>query len=121
MDRTRGSSTRSETAIGPLSSWALAVVGLAIAVALFLPALTAPAAFAPAGPAGSLQTVTLTNGQVYFGKLKSVERTGIVLTGVYYALTTTDPQTQQRTTKLVSRQAADWHGPVDMAIPLDRI
>lgn len=113
--------TRQGTAIGSLSSWAIAVAGLAIAAALFTQALRGLEGFRPAGPVGSLQTVTLSNGQVYFGRLQSVEHGTIVLTGVFDAVSTTDPKTQQRTTKLVSRQAADWHGPLDMAIPADRI
>lgn len=113
--------TQQRTAIGPLSSWAIAVAGLAIAAALFMQALRGPEGFRPAGPVGSLQTVTLSNGQVYFGRLQSVEHGTIVLTGVFDAVTTTDPKTEQRTTKLVSRRAADWHGPLDMAIPADRI
>jgi hypothetical protein len=114
--------TRQERpASGRLSSWAVAAVGLAIATALFMPALRGREGFRPAGPIGSLQTVTLSNGQVYFGRLQSVEHGTIVLIGVFDAVTTTDPKTQQRTTKLVSRQATDWHGPLDMAIPVDRI
>jgi small nuclear ribonucleoprotein (snRNP)-like protein len=101
--------------------WALVVLGLAIAAALVLQAVGAPGSFRPAGAIGSLQTVTLTNGQVYFGRLKSVEHGAVVLTDVFDAVTTTDPKTEQRTTRLVSRQAADWHGPLDMAIPVDRI
>jgi hypothetical protein len=113
--------TQQRAAIGPLSSWAIAVAGLAIAAALFMQALHGPAGFRPAGPIGSLQTVTLSNGQVYFGRLQSVEHGTVVLSGVFDAVTTTDPKTEQRTTKLVSRRAADWHGPLDMAIPADRI
>lgn len=107
--------------VGRPSSWAMVAVGLAIAVALFVQALDRPAGFRPAGPVGSLQTVTLTGGQVYFGRLKSADASGIVLTGVFDAVTTTDAKTGQRSTRLVSRQAADWHGPLDMAIPIDRI
>lgn len=112
---------RQREVTGLLASWAMVAVGAAIAAALFMQALGGPAGFRPAGPVGSLQTVTLSNGQVYFGRLKSVDGGTIVLTGVFDAVTTTDPKTREPTTRLVSRQAADWHGPIDMAIPAGRI
>jgi small nuclear ribonucleoprotein (snRNP)-like protein len=105
----------------PLPALAILVVGLAIAVALFVQALRGPESFRPAGAVGSLQTVTLSNGQVYFGRLKAVEHASIVLTDVFEGVTTTDPKTQQRNTQLVSRRLSNWHGPLDMAIPVEKI
>jgi hypothetical protein len=100
---------------------AVLVAGLAIAAALFLQVFGGPAHFTPAGPIGSLQTVTLSSGQVYFGRLKAVEHGSVVLSDVFEGVSTTDPKTQQRTTQLVSRRAASWHAPLDMAIPTDKI
>jgi hypothetical protein len=105
----------------PLGPIATLISGLAIAGALVAQTLSGPASFAPAGPVGSLQTVTLMSGQVYFGRLQAVGHGGIVLSDVYEAVTTTDPKTEQRTTRLVSRRQANWHGPSDMAIPGERI
>jgi small nuclear ribonucleoprotein (snRNP)-like protein len=100
---------------------AVLVAGFAIATALFLLAFGGPAAFVPSGPIGSLQTVTLTNGNVYFGHLKAVDHGSVVLSDVFEGVSSTDPKTQQRTTQLVSRRSSSWHGPLDMAIPVDKI
>jgi hypothetical protein len=40
---------------------------------------------------------------------------------VFEVQISTNPQTQERVVQLVARRAANWHAPVDMAIPLDRI
>lgn len=113
---------KERTAAGaPLLPLAVLVAGLAVAAALFVQALGGPGSFMPAGPVGSLQTVTLSNGQVYFGRLKAVDHGNIVLTDVFEGVTSTDPKTQQRTTQLVSRRSGSWHGPLDMAIPADKI
>jgi hypothetical protein len=58
---------------------------------------------------------------VFFGRLKSVDRSEIVLTDVFQGVTSSDPKTEQCTTRLVSRQMSDWHGPLDMAIPAERV
>jgi len=100
--------------------WAVLIAGLAIAAALLFQAPRTPAPFWPAGAVGSLQTVTLTNSTVYFGRLKSAEGS-IVLTDVYEAIANTDPETKQRITRLVSRRKADWHGPLDMTIPFAQV
>ncbi len=65
--------------------------------------------------------MTLSSGQVYFGRLKAVAHGAIVLTDVFEAVTSTDPKTEQKTTRLVARHSADWHGPLDMTIPTDKL
>jgi hypothetical protein len=70
---------------------------------------------------GSLLAVTLTNGTVYFGRLTAEPSGSIVLTGVFQAVTRINQQTKQQTAQLVARKTNDWHGPLDMTIPLDRI
>jgi hypothetical protein len=73
------------------------------------------------GPIGTLHSALLTNNQVYYGTL---ERTGagfVVLTGVFYVQVTTDAQTNERVNKLVERRANDWHAPLNMTIPVEKI
>ena len=103
------------------AAWAILIAGLAIAAGLFFLASRMPAGFRPAGAIGSLQTVTLTNGTVYFGRMTAVTHESVVLTDIYEPIANTDPATKQQVTRLVSRQQADWHGPLDMTIPDDRI
>jgi len=100
---------------------AVVVAGLAIAAAVLVLAWQGRPDPMVVGPVGSLQAVSLTTGQVYFGRLTQVRRTGIVLTNVFDAVVSTDPKTEQRTTRLMSRRLRDWHGPLDMAIPSDKI
>ena len=101
--------------------WAILAAGLLIAAAVFFRVSQAPPTFQPVGAVGSLQTVTLTNGGVYFGRMTSVAHDSVVLSDVYEAITSTNPATKQQVTRLVSRRQADWHGPLDMTIPDDRI
>jgi hypothetical protein len=98
-------------------------IAAAAAGALWIIALShpIPAYVRPAAPITSIQAVTLNSGQVFFGTLRDATPTAIVLADVYEGRTTIDPQTKERTIRLVARRTADWHGPVDMAIPLDKI
>jgi len=102
-------------------AWAILIAGLAISAGLFFQGSKVPPGFRPAGAIGSLQTVTLTNGTVYFGRMTAVTHESVVLTDIYEPIANTDPATKQQVTRLVSRQQADWHGPLDMTIPDDRI
>ncbi len=116
------STSREGTGTGvALLPLAVLAAGVLIAAALIVQELGGPSYFMPGGAVGSLQTVTLTSGQVYFGRLKAVDHGNILLSDVFEGMTTTDPKTQQRSTQLVSRRAAGWHGPLDMAIPSDKI
>jgi hypothetical protein len=98
------------------------VIGLGIAVSLALQ--TAQLFVQPRlglGPLGTLHSALLTNGQVYYGNLQEVGQTYVVLSKVYYVLTSTDEKTGARANKLVERATNDWHAPISMSIPLDKI
>ena len=103
----------------------LLVIAGTVAGALWFTALRTPAPapgyFAPAGPVTTIQAVTLTSGQVFFGTLRQTAASGIVLAEVFEGQPVIDPQTKERATRLVARRTANWHAPVDMAIPLDKI
>ena len=79
------------------------------------------AALHPAGGIGSLQAITLINGQVYFGTLTAAGGGQIELGDVFEGVTNVNAQTNQRTTQLVRRKANAWHGPPSMTIPNDRV
>ena len=74
-----------------------------------------------AGATGTLHSVLLTNGQVYYGTLDRIDTHDVVLTHVFYVQVTTDAKTNERANKLVDRMANDWHGPLSMTIPIDKI
>jgi small nuclear ribonucleoprotein (snRNP)-like protein len=74
-----------------------------------------------AGTNGTLHSVLLTNGQVYYGTLDRIDAHDVVLTHVFYVQVTTDTKTNERTNKLVDRMANDWYGPLSMTIPIDKI
>jgi hypothetical protein len=95
-------------------------IGALIAAALLWIASKPQGATIPAGPAGSLHSVMLTNGQIYYGKLEEVGRGYVTLTDVYYVSVFTDPQ-GNRQNRLLSRQRADWHAPLKMTIPLEKV
>jgi hypothetical protein len=69
---------------------------------------------------GSLCSVLLVNGQMYYGTLITAEGGFIKLSDVYYVrgIAQTGPPASNQ---LVSRRKVDWHGPEWMAIPLDKI
>ncbi len=73
------------------------------------------------GALGTLHSALLTNGQVYYGTLQQVGPNYIVLSKVYYVQTTADDKTGARTNKLIDRAATDWHAPLSMTIPIDKI
>jgi hypothetical protein len=73
------------------------------------------------GPTGSLQAVTLSNGQVYYGTLHRDNATSIVLSEVFYVRSIVDASTKEPINKLISRADEDWHAPSLMLIPMDRI
>jgi hypothetical protein len=112
-------------AIRPILGGLLVAVGAAIAGALWMIALRPPppepAHFSPAAAVNSIQAVTLTSGQIYFGTLRAVTGSDLVLVDVFEIRSTTNPQTNERTVQLVPRRAANWDAPVDMAIPFDKI
>jgi hypothetical protein len=72
------------------------------------------------GVPGSLTSVFLTNGQIYYGNLLETQAGYIKLGNVYYVQSFVQPD-GQRNNKLVNRQANDWHSPPWLAIPVDKV
>ncbi len=70
---------------------------------------------------GALCSVMLANGQVYYGEFVESDASNLRLTNVYYVQSSIDPQTQQPGNRLVSRRKADWHAPLWMTVPLDKV
>jgi hypothetical protein len=106
----------------PLVSWLMVAVGALIAAALLIQAFAgAPTAFKAAGPIGSVQAVTLANGQIYFGTLKSEDAGGIVLTDVFDVANNVNQDTNQHATQLIRRATGSVYGPTDLAVPMDKI
>ena len=113
----------------PLGSAAVAVGVLLIAVAqLWQVAAQKPAGatIEPPGPIGSLESVQLTNGLVFYGTLADVGKDTVQLDRVYEVDVFTQPAKQAgqpsvQTNRLVRRHASDWHGPGEMAIPIAQI
>lgn len=97
------------------------IVALIIATALAAVAWQMSRPSVPVGPPGSLQSVMLTNGQVYYGTLLRAGATSIALSNVFYVQNLTDTRTNQPVSKLVSRAKEDWHAPTLMLIPMDKI
>src|SRR5581483_2504983 len=105
-----------------LFSWVMLIAIYIIAVALTMLAVhNKPHPFKVAGPVGTIQAVTLINGEVFYGTLRSEDDGVLVLTDVYDVQTSVNPQTNQRTIQLNRRRTADWHGPLDMAVPAERV
>lgn len=79
----------------------------------------------PPGPIGSLESVQLTNGLVFYGTLADVSKDTVQLDRVYEVDVFTQPakqgQPSVQTNRLVRRHAGDWHGPGEMAIPIPQI
>ena len=103
---------------------------LAIAAALLIGATIAGAlveqtrwgaAPLPTGAVGALHSVLLTNNQVYYGTLERVDQHAVVLTHVFYVQVTSDAKTGERANQLVDRTLNDWHAPISMTIPIDKI
>jgi hypothetical protein len=96
------------------------LIGLLIAGALLWIAVKPQGATVAAGPAGALHSVMLTNGQVYYGKLEEIGRGYVTLSDVYYVSVLTDPQ-GNRQNRLMNRQRSDWHAPLKMTIPIEKV
>lgn len=95
-------------------------IGTLIAIALLWQASKSSGPTIGTGPTGSLHSVMLVNGQVYYGKLDEVGRGYVELSDIHY-VTSVQDQAGNRTNRLINRRLADWHGPTHMAIPLDKI
>ena len=70
---------------------------------------------------GTLVSVLLTNGQVYYGELAEQSAGNLRLTHVYYVQSVSAPDGQPAGNQLVNRSKADWHGLQWMSIPTERI
>jgi hypothetical protein len=108
----------------PVRIWLAIAVGLVAALALaaqaFLEWQAQPGHIIEPGPPGSLYSVQLVNGQIFYGTLLETRPGAVKLGDVYY----TQPFTQangQPGNRVVSRKKNDWHGPDWQLIPVDRI
>lgn len=70
---------------------------------------------------GALLSVSLVNGQVYYGALGAGSARSLTLEGVYYVQPDIDSAGNTRGNRLVRRQASDWHAPTRMTIAADKI
>ena len=124
-----GEHARREGGPAPLASAAVALGVLVIAVAQLWQAAgqkNSRASIEPPGPIGSLESVQLTNGLVFYGTLAAIGKDTVQLDRVYEVDVFTQASTQSgqppvRTSRLVRRHAQDWHGPGEMAIPIPQI
>lgn len=113
----------------PLASAAVALGVLLIAAAQLWQAAgqkTRYARIEPPGPIGSLVSVQLTNGLVFYGTLADIGKNTVQFDRVYEVDVFTQPasrtgQPPVQTSRLVRRHAGDWHGPGAMAIPIPQI
>lgn len=69
----------------------------------------------------ALVSVTLINGQVFYGRVAVAGGRAVILENVYYVQTVVDSGTSQRGNRLVSRQKTDWHAPTTMTIPVEKV
>ncbi len=70
---------------------------------------------------GALLAVTLVNGQIYYGTLEETSPHMLTLANVYYVTGAAQGANGQRDNQLVNRRVNDWHGPLSMTIPLDKV
>ena len=129
MNHDRGESVRVASKM-PWIVLALVVLALLVCAALFRNKLFNGNDVAGSGKASDYQSVFLTNGQVYFGKLSHSSDMYVTLTDIYYLQVTQPPlqgsqtntqQQQQQQLSLV-KLGNELHGPVDsMQINRDQI
>jgi small nuclear ribonucleoprotein (snRNP)-like protein len=70
---------------------------------------------------GSLVSIMLVNGQVYYGNLVAADGHSLTLANVYYVQTTVGEPSNQGNNRLVSRQKVDWHAPTHMTVHADKL
>ncbi len=70
---------------------------------------------------GTLCSVMLVNGQIYYGDLDSANRRYISLRNVYYVQNQPAAPGAAPGNRLVNRHKADWHAPTLMSIPADKV
>jgi hypothetical protein len=71
-------------------------------------------------PLGTLCSVQLATGPIYYGKLVAVGHDYLQLDQVYYVQSYTQPNGQPGN-RVVSRARNDWHGPLLQTIPVEKI
>ena len=107
----------------PAIPLAFVSLGLILAVALLVFSWNSgrhdPSDLWGAAP-GSLTSVALVNGQIYYGLLQETQPGYIRLSNVYYvqSIVLADGRHEN---KLVNRQTNDWHAPQAMLIPIDKV
>ncbi|UTY56474.1 hypothetical protein [Massilia sp. erpn] len=72
------------------------------------------------GPTGGWYAVQLTNNQMFYGVLREAGSSYLQLDDVYYVESYRQPDGQAGN-RVVSRKKNDWHAPVSMTIPADKI
>jgi hypothetical protein len=99
------------------------VIGAVVAAALAVQAWNAVywSPVKPGAGIGSIQAVTLVNGQVFFGTLRRTTPGAVMLGDVFGLAVNVDQQNNQRTAQVIRRRTAAVHGPVDMVIPTEKI
>jgi hypothetical protein len=75
----------------------------------------------PAVSAGTLCSVMLVNGQVYYGDFVDPSPGYISLRDVYYVQQVPAQAGAQPGNRLVSRRKVDWHAPLQMSIPAEKV
>ncbi len=70
---------------------------------------------------GTLCSVMLVNGQIYYGDLDAANRRYISLRNVYYVQTLPAAPGAAPGNRLVNRRKADWHAPILMSIPAEKV
>jgi hypothetical protein len=125
-DRTGARHTRERqplhTALAVLALLLLATLALSQAIQAWAAWQRDGARHAWAGEApGTPISVLLVNGQIYYGELVDQSASHLRLTNVYYVQTVSSQSAAQPNNQLVNRSKTDWHGPLWMTIPADKI
>lgn len=101
------------------ASWTVVLAALIVAVAML-----AAAWLLKREPAVSFetayQTVLLSNGQVYYGRLEGYGTARPLLREVYYVQSSANPQTHEQTNILL-RRGKEWHEPDRMYLNSSQI
>jgi hypothetical protein len=66
------------------------------------------------------QAVFLANGQVFFGKLESIQSGFFIFKDVFYVQRQVDPEKKEAKNVLLKR-GSEWHGPETMRINLHQV
>ena len=112
----------SQLNMGPAWQWIALVIGAMTALGFIALAYNQQnTRFKPDIAVGTSAAVTLTNGQVVFGKLDAVQPGQVVLRLVHEGINVPQANSQRVQLQLVRRQTSAWHAPGKMVIPVDKI